>query len=68
LSIECHATRLQPGHSKRRRGLPAAFQRMPPRSQIERSPPQDSQRAIQAFDSASIAAAQERGTAARINF
>ena len=64
----CHAARLQPGHFSRRRGLPAAFQRMPPRSQIDRSLPQVSQRAIQALDSASIAAAQERGTTARINF
>ena len=35
---------------------------MPPRSQIDRSSPHSRQRAIHARDSASIEAAQERGT------
>ena len=64
----CHAARLQPGHFSRRRGRPAALHRMPPNSQIDRTLPQVSQRAIQAIDSASIEAAQERGTTARISF
>jgi hypothetical protein len=41
--------------------VPFAFQRIPPRSQIDRSNPHDRQRTIQARDSASIDVAQDRG-------
>lgn len=68
LLSRCHAVRLPPGHFSRRRGRPAAFHRMPPSSQIDRTLPQVSQRAAQALDSASMEAAQERGTTARISF
>ena len=45
------------GQCMRRRGLPAAFQRIPPRSQIERSKPQKGHVAIHVRDSASMSAA-----------
>jgi hypothetical protein len=51
----------------RRRGRPKAFQRMPPRSQTDRSSPQVSQRAIQARDSVSMERAHERGTTEVMN-
>jgi hypothetical protein len=57
----CQVPRPQLAHLNQWRGLPAAFQRTPPRSQIDRSLRQTSQRAIHARDSASIACAQARG-------
>ena len=52
----------------RRLGRPVAFQRTPPRSQIDRSVPQAGQRAIQARDSASTEVAQDRGAMDVIRF
>jgi hypothetical protein len=59
--IVCQPRLPQLGHRPQVHLLPFAFQRIPPRSQIDRSNPHDRQRTIQARDSASIDVAQDRG-------
>jgi hypothetical protein len=57
----CQPRLPQLGHRPQVNLDPFAFQRIPPRSQIDRSKPHDRQRTIQVRDSASIDVAQDRG-------
>jgi hypothetical protein len=64
----CHASCLQWGQSMYRFGFPAAFHRMPPSSQMERSCEHAGHFTIQARDSASTLFAHWDGSTARRNF